>query len=217
MTIPAAFRDALAVLLPVRCAGCGEPDRALCANCQRELVAKPELLFLEALPMVASALRYEGVARRVILEFKEQGRSDVAATLALALMAALVEVISVTGVTGDVELVTVPSSRSALRRRGFEPVALLFRRQRVFIGGSVLQRVRQTENQKSLDRIQRGTNLIGSLRARGSLAGRTFVLVDDVVTTGATLREVARAVEEAGGFVAGVATLAWAPRRCGPV
>lgn len=155
--------------------------------------------------------------REVILGLKEQGRTDVAALLAPALAAALSTVLnsagaSATGLTGPVELVTVPSSRTAIRRRGFDPVALLVRRAALPTTHPLLRRVRPTEQQKRLDRLERSTNLVGSLRAREVLLGRRLILLDDVVTTGATLREAVRALEEGGAEVVGVATLAWTPR-----
>ena len=72
----------------------------------------------------------------------------------------------------------------------------------------VLVHTRQPERQKTLDRQARSANLVGSLRASHSLSARRFVIVDDVMTTGATLEEAARAIRSAGGEVVGAATLA---------
>lgn len=217
MGFRSALIDALAVLLPVRCAGCGANDRVFCAPCRDELrMHHPMLLEFEALPAVASTLRYEGAARRAILALKEQGRTDVARHLAPALAAALAAVIGATAASGPVELVTVPSSRAAFRRRGFEPIAVLLQRVGITVDRPVLRWMRDTGQQKTLDRAGHSTNLAGSLRAREPLAGRRFVLVDDVVTTGATLREAIRALHAADAVVVGVATLAWTPRRFDP-
>ena len=71
---------------------------------------------------------------------------------------------------------------------------------------------RRTAAQKSLGSSGRASNLHGALVAKRSLAGRVFVLVDDVLTTGATLDEAARAIRAAGGEVVGAATVAFTPR-----
>jgi predicted amidophosphoribosyltransferase len=76
-----------------------------------------------------------------------------------------------------------------------------------------LRIVRRTRDQAGLGATERERNLRGSMRGRRLLAGRSVLIVDDVLTTGATLREAARAVTEAGGVVAGAAVLARVPKR----
>ena len=80
----------------------------------------------------------------------------------------------------------------------------------------VLRRNRGTARQKSLGAQDRAANLRGALLATRSLAGRSFLIVDDVLTTGATLDEAARAIRAAGGTVLGAATLAFTARRHPP-
>ncbi len=83
-----------------------------------------------------------------------------------------------------------------------------------------LRPVRRMADQSRLDHGQRAANLAGAYvvwpRWRGRLEGARVVLVDDVVTTGATLAEAARAVGGVGGHVIGAATLAATRRRWGP-
>lgn len=220
-----AALDALAVLFPVTCAGCGRADRALCRDCRVACAAAPGAgstttqVLGGSIPVV-SALRYDGAVRATILAFKENGRTDVVGPLAAALRVALEEAARIAGPPGQarhpvLELGTVPSTREGQRRRGYRPVDLLVR----FAGfraARVLTAAATAAKQKTLGREERGVNLHGSLRARGPLAGRRFVLVDDVVTTGATLAEAARAIREAGGEVAACASLAFAPLRFAP-
>jgi ComF family protein len=155
---------------------------------------------------VYTALRYEGSVRRVLIALKEQNRTDVARRLAPALTSAIRRLLE-----PGVELVAVPTSRAAYRRRGYDPVQLLLRR-----GGHrparVLRRSRATGSQKALSATQRESNLRDSMVATARLDGRRFLLVDDVLTTGATLRECRRALEAAGGRVVGAATLAFTPK-----
>jgi ComF family protein len=203
MPLRDALLDALALIVPVECAGCGAPDRGLCSECAGHLVAVPTPRSTPGGLPVVTALRYEGVVRRVILSFKEQHRTDAAAALARPLAAALQG--------ANAELAPVPTSRAAYRRRGYDPVALLLRR----AGHSparVLRVERATSTQKTLGVAERAENLRGALVARRDLAGRSFVLVDDILTTGATLDEAARAISDAGGRVLGAVTLAFTPR-----
>lgn len=203
-----ALLDAWALVMPVECAGCGEPDRTLCAPCSLHLEPLPATRSTpHGLPVV-TALRYENIVRRVILALKEQNRTDAAAPLAAALSAAVQRAAHP---HPSVELAPVPTSRASYRRRGYDPVAMLLR------GAGrrpsrVLRVVRSTSTQKTLGVAERAANLHGAFVARGRLEGRTFVLVDDILTTGATLDEAARAVREAGGTVVGAATLAFTPR-----
>lgn len=212
MTATDAIRDALAVLFPVACAGCSADDRALCDTC---LIALRPKLIGQSLAVpgsspvdVVSALEYAGAARRIILALKEQARTDVARALAVPFLAAVGA-----AAIADSEVVTVPPGRASLRRRGFDPVALLVRRAGLPPPANVLRSAHQRASQKTLDIDQRAANLNGSLVAREDVAGRRFLLVDDVVTTGATLAEAARALRKSGAIVIGAATLAVTLRR----
>jgi predicted amidophosphoribosyltransferase len=207
MPVADAFRELAALLLPVTCAGCGADGRAVCPSCVRSLDPDPTWHSTPAgLPVVAG-VRYEGVVRGAILAFKEQQRTDAAAALSRPLAAALTAAASAPGV----ELALVPTSRAAYRRRGYDPVALLVRRAGA-VHARVLERPRGGQRQKTLGADERAANLAGTMRARGALLGRRFLLADDVLTTGATLDEAARALRAAGGEVIGAATLAFTKR-----
>ena len=208
-----AALDALALLLPVECAGCGRPDRALCSACRAQLEDAPSGHTLAVGIRVLSALRYEGAVRLAILAFKEQGRTDLARALSRPLGLALAEAArAIAPTSGErVELCTVPPSREAWRRRGYSPVDLLLR-SAGFRAAHVLAQTGLHEDQKVLGRAARRKNLEGSLVSRRSLSGRHFIVVDDILTTGSTIEEAVRAVREAGGTVACGATLAFTPR-----
>jgi len=155
---------------------------------------------------VLSALRYEDHARSAILAFKEHGRTDVARPLGRALAASILPLLPAADL-----IVTVPSSRSAFSRRGFDPVAMLLGKAG-YSRVSVLEHTRESGVQKALGVDERAANRGGALAATRRLDGSRVLLVDDVVTTGATLSEAARALSAAGAVVTSAATLAFTPR-----
>lgn len=195
-----AALDALAVLLPVDCAGCGASDRALCAACSAKLTPRCSTRTLPDGTTVFTASEYDGVVRNIVLALKERGRTDVARALAAPLAFVVAAALDATARSG-IELLPVPPSRAAVRRRGYDPVALLLRKACLPQARGALASVRRHAQQKVLGREERRLNLAGSLRARHPLHGRKFILIDDVVTTGSTLVEAARAVRAAGGEV----------------
>jgi predicted amidophosphoribosyltransferase len=113
-----------------------------------------------------------------------------------------------------VEVVAIPGTRAGYRRRGYDPVRLLI--SRAGLGASrVFAPARPHRSQKQLGAGERDRNLRGTFRLRRSVAGRRILLVDDVVTTGATLREAARVLREGGADVVGAAVVASTERRFG--
>lgn len=224
----AAVLDALAVLAPTECSGCGAVDRALCPDCLGRLTAAPRSVRVgDTRPLeVWSALEYEGVVRRVLLGFKDGGRTDAAGALAAPLRFAIAAALAPGILTGarcppdhggwadGVELVTIPSTRAAFRSRGYRPVELLLSHARLR-AVHPLASTRQTEDQAGLGRDDRRRNRSGSLVAGRPLTGRVFLLVDDILTTGSTLLEARRAIEAGGGIVIAGATIA-VTRRLSP-
>lgn len=207
--IRAALSGALSVVLPTWCAGCDGPDTALCEGCRGDLAPDVRVRRLDGLT-VWSGLPFEGVPARVLRACKEDGRTSVATALAPALAAAAASALA-DAPAGLVRVVPVPTSPAAMRRRGYRVAELLARRaglhpRRLLTTGGA------AADQRGLGRSEREGNVAGSMRAHG-IAGCRVLVVDDVVTTGATLREAARALADAGAHVIGAATVAATPRR----
>lgn len=213
-TVREAALDALALLLPVECAGCGVADRAVCADCRAALRPEPSGRRLPDGTPVFSGLDYDGAVRAVILSFKEQGRAELARVLAPALAAAVIEAGHAVDLSGA-EVVSVPGSRRARRRRGFDPVSALVARAGLD-RARVFAPARQHTAQKTLSIDERARNLDGVFEVTAPVAGRRFLLLDDVVTTGATLAAAADALRSAGAEVMAAAVVASTPKLFGP-
>lgn len=216
MTIVASARraveDALALAFPIECGGCGAADRPVCASCRSSL-AGPVLSRRVADTFdVLSAAPHAGPPARLVASFKDAGRTGSASVLASALLTALEagaqHVAPRTG--APVLVVPVPSSPTAIRRRGFEPLVLISRAARLPVTHG-LRLTRRVQDQTELSAIDRRRNVNGSMAALPVARGREVVLLDDVVTTGATLAEAARAVTAAGGKVLFAATITSTP------
>lgn len=215
--------DLLDLLLPRSCPGCRLPGTALCDGCALLLRGAAQGLTRPdpcppGLPPVAALLPYAAEVQRLLLAHKEHGRLGLTQPLGEGLATAVL----VHG-RGPFVLCPVPSARSAVRARGHDharrlaAVAAASVRSR---GGSataasLLLPARAVADQSGLTSAQRAANLRGALRAVGPV-GAPVVVVDDVMTTGATLVEATRALQAAGHVVAGAAVVAATVRRTRP-
>ncbi|MFD5215793.1 ComF family protein [Microbacterium sp. NPDC058345] len=208
-------QEMLAFLLAASCPGCDLPGTMMCGSCLAQLSPEPTVRTTAGGLTVHAALRYEGAAARCIRRLKEDGATLLARPLGRALRGALVE-----AAPGGALIVPVPTSRAAFRRRGYRVPDLLVRRAG-FDAMRMLRTARRTGDQRELGRTGRARNAAGSMRAvpnAGALLsaaaerGVAVVLVDDVVTTGATLDDAARALRDAGAGDVLAVTLADTPR-----
>ena len=200
-----AVTEALAFWFPVACAGCGMLDVDVCARCRSALAPRLRRAVLAPGVEVVSALDFDGPAARLIRALKSEGRTGVARALAPALAAALA------AVPPDATVTTVPATRAADRRRGYRPVDVLVRRAGAH--PRPLLRVRRAAaDQRGLGRAARRANVVGAFAARVAPPG-PVVVVDDVLTTGATLREAVAALRAAGAREVFAVTLAATPLR----
>lgn len=218
------FSLLLDLTLPQRCAGCGAAG-VLCPSCRAPLAGAAHLAWPcpvpDGLPPPWAVAAYEGAVRAVLAAHKERGRLWLARPLGEALARAVAAACG----SGEVLLVPVPARRCAVRRRGHDPMARVAaaaatvlrshgRAARVL---TLLRHSRGVVDQAGLGARERAVNLSGALvvppsrvtQARGS----RVVVVDDVITTGATLVEAARALRAAGAGVPAVAAIAATRRR----
>jgi predicted amidophosphoribosyltransferase len=173
---------------------------------------------------VASATPYAGACRRLLLACKEHGRAELAPTLADLLARAVAGAALRGGVRPGrtVRMVPIPSRTRNRRARGADlglelacaAAAALRARGWVVRVTTDLRHCRDSADQAGLSRSERAHNLEGTLAAARARRpdGSVLVLVDDILTTGATLREAARALRIGGHTVAGAATVATTER-----
>lgn len=212
---------ALDLLLGGTCSGCRRPGRSLCPHCRAELAAlgAPLRVELPAVPIpVRAAALHRGLVRDLLLDHKENHVLALAAPLGGLLAGA---VASLPG-SGPVLLVPVPSTATAVRRRGHDPgarlaarcAATLRRQGRAARSAGVLRHVRAVLDQVGLSGPERARNLGGALAARPARRGDALppvILCDDVVTTGATVAEANRALRAAGWRVVAAVALTAPP------
>jgi len=200
----------LDLLLPSACAACGRYGSPLCGDClsrfrpatraeHRFLAPDPGVVIGDALDVALAAFAYEGALRRALQRLKYGGASRLAAPLALAALPTLRQV---TSLVGPASLVPVPVHRDRLRERGYNQAALLARMlgQRAGLPvADLLLRERATVKQHQLDRAGRLRNLRAAFSpAPGMRAPAVVILVDDILTTSATLESCAHVLRAAG-------------------
>ena len=207
---------ALDLAFPAACSGCGREGDPLCAVCLPALDARLALpggtpIGLPAeLPAPLLQLEwcapFAGPVRAALHDLKYAGERRLAGPLGVALARRWARV-----GTGAEVVVPVPVHAERERRRGYDQAALIAEVAGERLGLPVvraLERQRATIAQFELGRDERAANVDGAFRVRAghatevarSVAGRWILLVDDVVTTGATLAACAFALERAGAL-----------------
>lgn len=193
----------LNLFFPPKCPFCGKVQDAvgICKQCEKELPRVPDT---EAVRKGSDGLRcagavwYEESVRDALLRFKFQGVSDAAEPLGELLAHCAAEQFG-----GEFDTVTwVPVSRKRLRSRGYDQAELLARAAcRLWETEPVclLEKVMDNPPQSGLNEAAaRRANVLGVYDAVGEIEGKRILLVDDICTTGSTLAECVRVLEEAG-------------------
>jgi ComF family protein len=215
-----AATHALDLALPSTCLGCGAEGPPLCDGCGPRLDVRLDqpggvaIGLPGDLPMPLLQLDwcapYHGLARAALHAIKYRGETRLGAPLGAAIARRWERV----GVGAEV-VVHVPVHAARARQRGYDQAELIARSAARHLGlphVPALTRIRNTTAQFDLDRRRRATNVAGAFAAQGQHASgirsRWVLLVDDVVTTGASLASCARALEAAGAAAVSAITVA---------
>lgn len=206
----------LELVAPSECAACdasSSNDLGLCPACAGSLVvADPRPLRILDVPVVAP-LAYAGATAEAIRRLKYGDRPDLARPLTNLVVRALHTATPVL-LDSTVAFVPVPLHPRRLAERGYNQSALVARRLaracRAHFCPMLLVRTRDTSKQATLGAAARAANVAGAFAVRAALArrGRRVILVDDVVTTGATVRDCLTALREAGEHPVAVVAVA---------
>ena len=192
------FSELSQLIFPTRCYGCNAIGLSICTLCRREWIPHYYKTQTSALS-VHSALIYSPTASKIILAAKEnglQGADDL-------LIEAIIHVLNKARLDkAYFTLVPIPSSRKSQRGRGRSFIVDLTKTISKHTGIAVndcLQVSRRVSDQSGLTRVERISNMQGAFSLKpGSILRGDAIVIDDVVTTGATLQEAARALNSQG-------------------
>lgn len=211
-----------------RCLGCGRPGRPLCPRCRSELPAGGRAASPDPCPPGFPPARvagdFDGLLRRLIVAHKERQMFALTQPLGELLAAASAPLVG-----SEAVLVPVPARSAVVRRRGQDPVLRICRRAAA-VSRAAGRRVRcwsplthrlPAADQRGLNAAARAANRADTLVLRTSSRKALerasglprVVVVDDVLTTGATLMEARRALRDAGVPVTAMAAVAATRRR----
>lgn len=200
-------------LYPPKCVLCqrilGREESDLCGACRRDL-PQPETggRRLRYVDRWAAALYYEGTVRQSLLRYKFRGKRIYSGAYGRLLAARILRALP-----EDWDCVAyVPVGRKRLRRRGYDQTRLLAEAAARELGMEaerLLDKTRDNPAQSGIrDRAARLANVSGVYRVSADVKGKRVLLIDDILTTGATVSECARVLKTAGAENVYVAALA---------
>lgn len=206
----------LDLVLPRQCGGCGAPATAWCDACAAALTVRaddPHLVSPRVDPGVPvySLGRYAGPRRCAVIALKEHGRADLLRPLAGALRTGLMHLLTWGLVDTPLTVVPAPTRRWSARRRGGDPVTRMARAATADLPGLAVVPALRTRafvaDSVGLSTADRQRNITDRVKLLRPVSGEVLV-VDDILTTGATAAESVRVLRGNGARVAAVLVVA---------
>lgn len=205
----------LDLIYPNRCPGCHKPAVSICESCKIFWEKPPISIKLNknsvSVLSVFSVAQYRNEVRAVLLAYKEDGEREAGKVLTEALLQARRGIINHSVCT----FVPIPSNPKSVRRRGRDFMLDLCNQVAIQSGDKVLSIMkvkRDVQDQSKLNERERSQNLVGAFDCTPKnlklLVKFPIILVDDLLTTGATLREAQRALRQRGVIPIGAITAA---------
>ena len=205
------------------CIICGARESEFCIRCRADWRSSPQLISGESFP-VCSSVPYSETARAIVLSAKENGVKFTRNLVVSELCAAIRVLTRESNLVREVNLVPIPSSRKARARRGFDFISqvtnivakeLNAESESIrFFARPILSNTKRVVDQSGLTELQRHENLLGAFQVAKRLNSTApIIIIDDVVTTGSTLREAVRALKERNLTVLGAVTACASQRR----
>jgi ComF family protein len=195
-------RKLLHLFFPTRCPVCGGYIGAMerfCSECAEKLTRYEGSFSIKGAESFTAAFVYDDVIKPAVFLLKDGicGNAD------YALGGELADRLSAEGIAKDIDvIVPAPMHRRAVRRRGFNQSSLiakeLGRILNIPTDMKSVTKIRHTHTQKGLGKGGRTINLRNAFSASEVLGGKRVLLVDDICTTGSTLREITAAIKKAG-------------------
>lgn len=213
--------DIADLVLSRACAGCARIGSVVCVECwERSVDLRCHEVEAPGLPPITVGARYDGMARDAMHALKERGVLAMADPIGAWLALAVAE----SGAREPLVLIPIPAHRRSMATRGVDTLDRIARQaSRVLHAAGreirvmhALQRTLDRGRQVGMSARERRVAVAGAMTVRASAltgtAGASLVVIDDVVTTGATVAEAVRALSVAGLQVAAVAAACGTPR-----
>jgi ComF family protein len=197
--------DSLNPITPPFCPSCGIPAVAIEGPCGRCRAGENRF------DLARSAVFFDDRAREIVHHLKYSDRISLACPIGRILRALMEE----NRYTGEI-VIPVPLHRSRERERGFNQAELIARELGLPVAARLLRRRKKTPTQTGLSRSERSRNLSAAFELSGKVDGLNLILVDDVLTTGATVNGISKVLKRGGANRIEVLTFARVPDGLSP-
>jgi len=188
------IQELSSLIFPSRCIGCMQLGPTICSQCRLSWHPHIFRTHVDNLP-VTSSIIYSPIAARILVAAKEANRKSADILIIDAIQHVLE---NYKGDITNLTFVPMPSSKKALRKRGRNFIEFVCKELNVSYS-NILFHQRSVKDQSGLNAQERRLNLVGAFGLKGSVRiYGDIVLIDDVVTTGSTLREARRALSAGG-------------------